>query len=188
MKKKNIIFISITLIAIFIYILTLALIITYKPSYEYSMYYKQRLVKYWSGDNAMTISTDYKMEFDYNNNPKDLNQNEVKDVHLQFLDKNFEFKTYNNDGAQLEYIYTKDGALYWQWNNDTNFDKINIEIKVCCNDKFTIKANSQIQSEYSSTNLNFESIIYCLEYSKQNKLECFSTSEIQIKQLLFLEI
>lgn len=187
MKKKNILFLTITLVSILIYIFTIYVVFSYKPSYEYSMYYKQKIVKYWSGDNAMTISTDYKMEFDYINNEKNLYQSEVRDVHLQFLGRDFNLKTYDNGGDKLEYICTNNGNLYWQWNSETNFDKIKIQIYLSCSEKFTIEANNQSAVEYDSTNENYDYVIYSLDYANQNKLHFSSEKEIKIKQLVFLE-
>lgn len=180
--KKKILYISIIILSIAIYCVALFLVVGYKPSYEYSMYYKKKLTKYWCGDNAMTIDTSKKMQFCYEQNPVDLSTCKVEQADLQFVGKKTNVKEQN---YKLQYIYGNRINIYWQWKNDVEFDSITINIKIKATDYFNVKINDQDDVNINPTTPEFEIVSFNLKHKKQNEITFSSYQEMQIVEIYF---
>lgn len=175
-------YISIIVLSIAIYAFVFALILSYKPSYEYSMYYKKKMTKYWAGNATMTIDTTKKMEFCYELNPVDLSTCTVEQANLQFIGKNTQTKENEN---KLQYIYGKDIKFYWQWKDDVNFDNLFINIKIKSSENFKVSHNGQQEKVFSPESNDFELIKVGLNYKKQNEIAITSSVEMQVVEIYF---
>lgn len=180
--KKKILYLSITIFSIIIYAFVFLLIITYKPSYEYSMYYKKKLTKYWAGENSMTINTNKSMLFCHVKNPVDLATCKAEKTDLQFVGKSTKIKTDNN---QLQYIYGNRFNIYWQWDDATDFEQIILNVKIKAADYFNAEINDQNDVNINPSSNNFEVVSFNLLYKKQNEITFSSYQEMQIVEIYF---
>ena len=85
------------------------------------------MAKYWAGENAMTIDTTKRMQFCYELNPVDLSTCTAEQANLQFIGKTTQTK---EDDNKLQSIFGKDVKIYWQWNDDVNFENLLVNIKI----------------------------------------------------------
>ena len=180
--KKKIFYISISLLSIIVYALVFALIVLYKPSYEYTMYFKKQLTKYWAGDNTMTIDQNKVMRFNFEQNPVSLDKAEVKQTDLQFIGKNTNVK---EDDGKLQYIFGNNINIYWQWKDDIEFNELTLNIKIKATTNFNVKINGQNEVEGEASADEFEVVGFNLKFEKQNSVCIYSNQELQIVEMYF---
>lgn len=180
--KKKVLYLSIIILSIFVYAFAFLLVVTYKPSYEYSMFYKKKLTKYWAGENSMTIDTNKKMLFCYDLNPVDLSSCKAEQANLQFVGKSTKTKEENN---QLQYIYGNRLSIYWQWNDKVDFEQISVSVKIKATDYFNVKINNQDDVNINPSSSDFDVVTFNLKYKKQNEITFSSNQEMQIVEICF---
>lgn len=178
--KKNGFYIFAIIFSFFIYFYVLFLIFSFKPAYEYSMYYKRKLTKYWAGQTTMTISIDKKMLFSYDLNPVVLSDSKIEDVDLQFIGKTSKVKVVND---KLQYVYGDDFYIYWQWTDSVNFDKISVIIELCSDDCDIYINDKMVFTSISCS--DFELFNVKINFQKENKIRFCSNSKVSIKQIYF---
>lgn len=85
----------------------------------------------------------------------------------------------------MQYIYGNQLNIYWQWNDETDFEQITLNVKIKATDYFNAEINDQNDVNINPSSNDFEVVSFNLLYKKQNEITFSSYQEMQIVEIYF---
>ena len=85
----------------------------------------------------------------------------------------------------MQYIYGNRLNIYWQWNDETDFEQITLNVKIKATDYFNAEINDQNDVNINPSSNDFEVVSFNLLYKKQNEITFSSYQEMRIVEIYF---
>ncbi len=142
-------------------------------SYEYNLYFRQKVTQFWAGENTMSLSIASTMNFDYSSTDVVYSTALVRDVDLQFVGRETECVV---EADRLVYL-TGDINLYWKWEDTVNATSqitLSLQFVEQVEDIYVVMNDQKVTSSWYD-----ETLKLTLSYSNQNVLKIRNTGSTE---------